>query len=207
MLSKPMFRVVMSKLAHLPPLIGMFFGSICSISAAPGDENWDPRFRLPGINGPVKAMAVSGASVYLGGQFNFAGGIWARSIVRWDGTNWFSLADGIDGMVSAIVVHDSQIYVGGKFTSAGGISATNIARWDGANWHAVGGGVNDTVDALASNGGLLFAGGAFRRAGSVSANLVARWDGSEWAPLGTGNQRPRALSTSGRSARRVLTPI
>src|SRR5574341_850889 len=36
----------------------------------PGGENWNDRFGdLPGVNGPVWAIAISGSEVYMSGEF------------------------------------------------------------------------------------------------------------------------------------------
>jgi hypothetical protein len=38
-----------------------------------GDENWDDRFAMPGVDGSVQAIAISGSEVYVGGEFATAG--------------------------------------------------------------------------------------------------------------------------------------
>src|SRR3954468_3502472 len=101
-------------------------------------------------------MAISGSDVYVGGYFNSAGEIFARSIARWDGNQWYRLGsdtgNGLDKRVHAIAISGSDVYVGGNFTKAGGIQANHIARWDGTQWHSLssdsGNGVNNTVSAI-----------------------------------------------------------
>lgn len=163
--------------------------------AAPGDENWDGRFRLPGLNGPVKAMAVRGSDLYCGGGFNFAGGTYARSIARWDGTNWFPLGSGVDddsysGTVSSILLRGHEVIVGGRFTHAGGVLATNVARWDGTNWTGLGRGLVHQpsgwggVHALASAPDFLYAAGFFTHTGDKPVSGLAKWDGAQWSAVG-----------------------
>src|SRR6266545_5168841 len=71
--------------------------------AAEGDENWDAEFGVPGANGPVSAITAVGNSIYFAGSFSSIGGINARNIARWDGTNWSALGLGVDGSVANIV--------------------------------------------------------------------------------------------------------
>ena len=164
---------------------------------APGDENWDSRFGLPGVSGSVYVITVAASSIYVGGTFTTAGDIPANYIARWDGTRWHNLGTGMyddvdGGSVSAIAVNGTDVYVGGDFIRAGDVPANGIARWDGAQWHALGSGVlrspgdNGHVADIKIIGSDAYVGGNFTTAGDVTANGIARWDGSRWFPLGTG---------------------
>jgi hypothetical protein len=156
------------------------------------DSNWDARFVAPpGVDGVVHALAVSGSSLYVGGEFDGVDGISAASVAKWNGTAWETLGDGVNGIVLALAVNGTNVYVGGVFTNAGSVSATNIACWNGANWSALGAGLDTddgsgAVSALALLGTNLYAGGAFARAGSVNATNLALWKGSAWSAMGTG---------------------
>jgi len=92
------------------------------------------------VNNPVRAIAISGTDVYVGGNFTDAGGVsGARYVARWDGSQWHALGSGVNRPVYAIAVSGSDVYVGGPFTNAGGNpNADRIARWDGCQWHALG---------------------------------------------------------------------
>ncbi|MBO9327013.1 MAG: hypothetical protein J7463_17125, partial [Roseiflexus sp.] len=148
---------------------------------------------LPGLNGPIYAIAISGTNVYVGGRFTDAGGIsGANNLARWDGSQWHAVGgtNAITGTINAIVVSGNDVYVGGIFTNAGGVSgANNLARWDGSRWHAVGGtnAITGTVNTIAVSSSDVYIGGFFTKAGGVSgANNLARWDGSQWHAVGGG---------------------
>lgn len=169
-----------------------------------GDE-WSP---LGGPNGVgvsygVNAMVVfdngGGRGLYVGGQFDTAGGIEANSIAKWDGLTWAALTDvggtGIDGEVDALEVFDDGtgpvLFVGGSFYSAGGHRVENLAMWDGFLWSPVQGsqgfGTDSEVIALAVFSDdvvpKLFVGGYFETAGGKTVRHIAKWDGVEWWPL------------------------
>ena len=163
-----------------------------------------------GFNSQVKAIAISGNDVYVGGSFFYLGDnvTGAYYIAKWDGSNWEALGDGdnngLDGSVNTIAVSGSgEIFVGGSFTKAGGNPASNIAKWNPAtsSWSALGVGLNNTVFALAINGsGDVYAGGSFTTAGGNSASYIAKWNTttSSWSALGAGlNNIVYALAASG----------
>ena len=136
---------------------------------------------LPGLNGPVYAIAVSGSDVYVGGRFTNAGGVpGANNLARWDGAQWHALGDGNQTLnsISTIAISGNDVYVGGSFSSIGGVSDLDfLARWDGTQWHAVGGtnAINDSVYAIVISGNDLYVGGNFINAGgNPYADYVAR---------------------------------
>ena len=63
---------------------------------------------------------MSGSDLYAGGTFTVAGDGPAKSIAKWDGSNWMALGSGMDYAVYALAVSGSDLYVGGAFTTAGG---------------------------------------------------------------------------------------
>ncbi|HKP51562.1 MAG TPA: S-layer homology domain-containing protein [Chloroflexia bacterium] len=175
--------------------------------SVPDDERWDGRFVTLGTNGRVRAIAVSGTDVYVGGDFTMVGGISVGHIARWDGTAWHTLGsgptNGVSGVtVRAIAISGTDVYVGGSFDSAGGLATPYIARWDGSQWHALPNGPDNVVYALSASGSDLYAGGVFTSVGSTTAYYIARWDGSQWSSLGTGATNglqnvPYAIAVSG----------
>jgi hypothetical protein len=155
-----------------------------------------------GVNNTVRALAVVGNEVYVGGTFTSAGGVSANRVARFNTqTNtWSSLGtgsqNGVNDYVNALAVVGNEVFVGGIFTSAGGVSANRVARFNTQTntWSTLGtgsqNGVNNTVRALAVVGNEVFVGGEFTSAGGVSANRVARFNTqtNTWSTLGTGSQ-------------------
>lgn len=148
----------------------------------------------------VSAIGVSGSDIYVGGQFDQAGGTRSNRIARWNEASqtWSPLGGGLGGSsfytyVLAIAVDGSDVYAGGVFPIAGDVDVKNIARWDGSKWNRLGNpggnnGVNNSVYAIAVGGnGEIYVGGDFKVAGGVvNVNNIAMWDGSRWSNPGGG---------------------
>ena len=160
------------------------------LQAVAQNQNWDNRFDATlGLSGPVHAIAVDGANVYVGGSFTIVGGVLMNHIARWDGFAWHPLGNGLSGDVNAIAVSGSDVFVGGAFTSAIGVPGTlKIARWNGASWFALGSGLgNGNVNAIAVSGTDVYVGGGFTNiAGGGGALGIAKWNGVSWSALGAG---------------------
>lgn len=140
----------------------------------------------------INALAVVGNDLYVGGQFERAGGVTVNNIARWDGSVWTALGNGLDqgGQVDALAASGGSLYVGGTFGSIGGVIAQRVARWDGNSWSSLGSGasngVNGRVLSIGVSGADVYVGGGFTLAGGITANRVARWDGLGWSGLGSG---------------------
>lgn len=92
----------------------------------------------PGVNGPVRAIAVCGGGVYVGGDFTEAGGDTASRIAVFNGDEWLPLGSGVSEEggpyfptgIRAMVCHDDGgIFVGGNFISAGGRNSYYVGLW------------------------------------------------------------------------------
>lgn len=147
----------------------------------------------------VMALAVFKGELYVGGQFNSAGGVAAIGLARWDGQAWRSAGGNVlnqpydgAGEVHALAASATHLYAGGSFDEVGGVAAAAIARWDGSHWEALGEGIEGqyaaNVMALALSGSDLYVGGDFIKAGGVAARNVARWNvaAGTWSALGGG---------------------
>jgi hypothetical protein len=164
----------------------------------------------------VRAFAVSGTDLYVGGSFTgvYSAGTTAVTgtgyIAKWNGSAWSALGGGASGPVWALAVSGTDLYVGGDYSSvysSGSTAVTgtrNIAKWNGSAWSALGGGTSSIVRALAVSGTDLYVGGQF---GSVYSSgtttvtgtgYIAKWNGSAWSALGSGvNNTVFALAVSG----------
>ncbi|HUI28820.1 MAG TPA: hypothetical protein VLX91_01295, partial [Candidatus Acidoferrales bacterium] len=149
-----------------------------------------------GTNGIIEwpEMGVANGKLYIAGQFSTAGGISAKGIASWNGTNWSSLGGSPNspgGSVYALALSGSNIYVGGSFPTAGSIQTNNIAVYNTSThtWSSLGtgtaNGVDNQVYTIAVSTGSVYVGGAFTHAGGNPANHIAMWDGSKWNTLGT----------------------
>jgi Putative Ig domain len=180
------------------------FTNSANLQPASGVAKWDGNSWTSlgsGVAGTVRAMAVSGGTLYVGGDITSAGGVPVSKIAKWDGTSWSALGSGMDQTVQCLTVWKNRLYAGGRFTQAGGVAASGIASWDGSTWSAVGGGLQGTVrkvNALAGNSSKLYVGGEFASAGGLATPQIAAWDGSAWSALGAGLDGPvMALTFNG----------
>ena len=123
-----------------------------------------------GANNIVRALAVSGANLYAGGDFTMAGSDLANYVARWDGSSWSAMGSGMNNTVYALAVSTTNVYAGGQFTSPG----NNIAKWDGSSWSPLGSGMNSKVFALALSETELFVGGDFTTAGGKFSDYAAK---------------------------------
>ncbi|MBI3848389.1 MAG: hypothetical protein HY292_27465 [Planctomycetes bacterium] len=165
---------------------------------------WDGRAWTPiaGQTGPVDATIYclttfddgTGPALYVGGEYRSIGGLSARSISRWDGSQWSALIFGMRGPVYAMCVFDDgsgpALYAGGAFSQTSGIPVHSLARWTRYGWSALpqqldGGIIRDLFVHDDGTGPALYATGVYlrRRDGSYDQG-VARWDGTSWTPMG-----------------------
>jgi hypothetical protein len=169
--------------------------------------HWDTM--KSGLNDVAKSMAIFNGELYVGGDFNVAGGKVVRKIARWDGTDWNTVGTGIHTNIyylNALQVYKGELYAGGRFREIDGVADIDqIARWDGTTWKKMPGvtGSLPEVTCMAVYKGELYVGGRFTMAGTTEAYNIARWDGAKWQAVGNGTGN-MVLSMTVDSARDLL---
>jgi trimeric autotransporter adhesin len=127
----------------------------------------------------------TGPSLFVGGWFDYAGGMWAGGVARWSGTSWFTMGPGLGGNggeVDALVACDGPggpaIYATGEF---GSWPNAHVARWNGSSWQSLGTGLEISGSGQAimgfddGTGPAVIVGGRFLRAGTQGSHWLARW--------------------------------
>jgi hypothetical protein len=134
----------------------------------------------------VKDLAFDGSgNLYVGGNFESAGGISAYNMAKWNGSTWMALGNGLTGgSVMAVAVDASNnVYAGGAFTNSGSSTIYNIAKWNGSSWSTPGGGLGDYVRKLEFDlAGNLYACGDFRISSYYNVGILT--PGYSWKALG-----------------------
>jgi hypothetical protein len=151
--------------------------NIAALDAASGAvTDWNPN-----ANAWVKALAVSGSTIYVGGSFTGIGGqarnrIAALDAATGEATAWNPDASALQlPSVSALAVSGSTVYAGGNFTSIGGQARNCIAELDAATGAATDWNPNaeSEVLALAVSGSTVYAGGWFGGIGGLPQTGIA----------------------------------
>ncbi|MFN0244559.1 MAG: hypothetical protein ACKVWV_16850 [Planctomycetota bacterium] len=147
----------------------------------------------------------SGSAIFVGGDFDKAGGSTVHDLARWSGSAWSIVAPGSGADEAARSVEFSSVgstngevlYAGGEFTSIGGATVLHIAKWDGTSWSALGTGltphvgmparniVRDMIEFDDGSGRALYVCGSLLHAGGIPAQYIARWSGSAWSAVGS----------------------
>jgi len=125
---------------------------------------------LPVIDGAVRAIARTGETLYIGGEFGTVndqsrGRLAAINIATGQLLAW---NPGADDTVRALTVVEGDVYAGGDFTTVGAISRGRIAGINGLNgqvlpWDPRVGVAGDRVNAIAASSTTLYIGGSFDR--------------------------------------------
>jgi hypothetical protein len=151
-----------------------------------GLQGWNPN---PGISTAnqspsINALALSGNTLYAGGDFTTNGGQPRLRVAALDATSGNALAafnPGASNAVAAFALTGNTLYVGGAFTNIGGQVRGRVAALDATTgavsltWNPDAGPVAAAtrVNALAVANNSVYAGGAFASIGGVFRNRAA----------------------------------
>ncbi|OQD43096.1 hypothetical protein BUL40_08380 [Croceivirga radicis] len=159
--------------------------------------NWDALTNtdtgIAGTNNEVRALAFDAAgTLYVGGNFDTAGGISAPRIATFSTNTWGTLGTGTSGFVLDILPVDNYIYLAGNFTIANNETANRVARYNKQTntFEPLNLGLSGTVYGLTNHNNTIYAVGNFETFSNetnvnVIANNIAQWDDlNGWQPLG-----------------------
>jgi trimeric autotransporter adhesin len=160
----------------------------------------------------IDALALSGSTLYVGGDFTSIAGQPRASLAALDAgtgqaTSWnpgTSLEfEGEPGLVRALLVDGSTVFAGGQFAAVGGQPRVNLAAIDASTGGVLGWnpGAGGTVYALAVSGSDVFVGGSFSTIAGQSLNNLAAIDIASglaipWNPSPSGPVHALAISGS-----------
>ncbi len=149
-------------------------------------DRWNNAIGQPGITGDPaggflwvarNGLDVDDGTLVVAGGYTNANGVEARSLARFDGSNWFNFFD-------TNVIPETTDHNGG---TSGSTVDWLVYDCDGASY------CSEIFDAAAVRGDEVFVGGIFKDLGNLDGlkDLTARWDGERWRSWGfkrLGNQ-------------------
>jgi hypothetical protein len=82
----------------------------------------------------VRAFVPFAGGLVVGGYFDEVGGIAARNVAIWNGSNWDSIGSGVPGYVFSLAAHEDSLRVAGSLSDAGYFDTPAVETWTGGEW-------------------------------------------------------------------------
>lgn len=152
--------------------------NLAAVDATSGAlHGFQPAVTRAGGSPQVKALALVGSSLYVGGAFDHVGGASRGNLATVDAgsgsvSGWDPQANDI---VYDVLPACGEVFVGGAFTKVGGQDRGRIAALDAGAGKATGWRADATgaVLALARSGSTIYAGGSFAHIGGLDREKLA----------------------------------
>jgi hypothetical protein len=138
-------------------------------------------------DGTIFVLAAVGSKLYVGGDFEYAGGKPANYVASWDGTTWAPLGAGLSHFSSIwltyagdFAVKGTDLYVSGAFAYANGIRVPSLARWNTVTetWSEIGGLTDSQKSSLTISRVTASDTALYAISGDSSGTIIFRIDGS-----------------------------
>jgi len=185
---------------------------LAALDAATGLATaWNPSPSGSGFPcGGVRAIAVAGGVVYVGGAFQNVGGqarfhLAALEAATGNATSWNPSPSGAPSSapnVTQLAVAGGTVYAGGQFTTIGGAARTQLAALDAATGNATAWNPSPSpalLRALVVAGGTVYAVGTFTSIGGAARSFLAALDpatgaATAWNPSPNADVRAIAVA-------------
>ena len=174
-----------------------------------GNDSWQSlgqNSSSQGVDGLVHVMKAENGKLYVGGEFERAGGEAASNIAMWDGGRWASLGEGLPIRVRALVARGNRLFAAGKLPGAN--QSDHVFQWDGNSWTSLEGEVGlvgaEVHDLHIDGEGRLIVAGFGRFEGQERSYSSFTWNAEEqmWHPLPADRDAYRMLQlTEGADSR------
>jgi hypothetical protein len=170
--------------------------------------SWDAQAAGAGGSDGVLSIAVSGSTVYLGGDIGSAGGVTQKYAIALGATTALATSwnSHVDGKVQALAVSGSMVYLAGEISSIASQTRNHFAALDATTGQLLPWGANlnfdDGVQCILVGGNTIYVGGGFNHAGGQTRYGLAAVDASSgdliaWDPVGSDDILVRSMVLDG----------
>ncbi|MDP4220347.1 MAG: T9SS type A sorting domain-containing protein [Bacteroidota bacterium] len=141
-----------------------------------------------GIQGTVKALLLDNDTMYVAGDFLFAGGVRVNHVAKWSGSEWLPLGANLSEYKLtpvALAKYNGELYIGNDTQT----DSTSFLRLRNGKWSAPlvsGVSMDGQIWSLAKYKNMLVVGGEYTTINQDTFNGIALWDGSKFQHLGSG---------------------